>query len=274
MMASHDNDGDETEKPTSPFSLLDGSYKRLRLTPDEDGDIQMTDGDEMEVEEAEDAGSQSGLLSKISTAASAYVPSAVADTIRKFIATHATNRPETHIEDPACSPPDVKEPIYSKSEVQQINDSILAGSSSNYEPTQKSPISLRAHASLHPATPDQSVDGNGDDIPPGTLRSLLAARQHLEEARDEIITHAASRWIDIPDSCISSNLGSKPGSERRTLEPREDPKEVLMEILYPGEGKRILDWISEVGKGAGEKVKGRPWRTERRVASLAGDWKL
>ena len=278
MMASHDNDGDEIEHLASPFSLLNSPYKRLRMSPDEDadGDIMMTDGDELEVDEAQDAGSQSGLLSKISTAASSYMPSAVVDTFRKFFTSaRIKNQPDVHIKDPACSPPDVKEPLHSKSEVQQIKASILAASYSDSEPT---PISLRAHASLHPTTPNQPLDdpqdSGGDDIPLGTLKSLLAARQHLEDARDELIANQASKWIDVPQSSVGSNVGDGAEGEKRTLEPREDPKMVLMEALYPGEGKRFFDWIDDLKRGVGEKGKGRPWRMQRRGASMLGDWKL
>lgn len=277
MMASHDNDGDEIERPASPLSLLNSPYKRLRFAPDEDedGDIEMTDGDDMEMEadEANDIGSQNSLLSKISKAASAYIPSVAAHTIRKFTSTPITDNTCTHIQDPACSPLDVKEPVYSKSEVQRIRDSILTGSGSSSESAQGPPISLRDHASLHPATPHQSFDNpqedHGDDIPLGTLKSLLAARQHLEDARDELIANPASKWIDIPATSVSNNVGSKAGTEQQIFEPREDPKEVLMEGLYPGEGKRFLDWIDEVVK----KGKGRPCRAQR-VASVVGDWKL
>ncbi|KAL8788375.1 MAG: hypothetical protein Q9195_007333 [Heterodermia aff. obscurata] len=239
-MASHDDDGEET----SPFSLLSSPYKRLTLSldKDEDGDIKMTDGDEVDADEAQDPGSGNSLLGTISTA--------VAQTIRKFMPTPITKQSEVHTKDPALSPPDIKDPLYSKAEVQQIKDTILADS----EP----PISLRAHASLHPIAPNQSKEDKGDDIPLGTLKALLAARQHLEDGRDEIMANLASKWIEFPESSVSSNTGSTArGNKRRTLAPREDPKEVLMEVLYPGEGKGVLEKIQEMGKGA-ENGKERP----------------
>ena len=278
MMASHDNDGDEIERPASPFNLLNIPYSRSRSAPDEDedGDIEMTDGDEIKIQadDAKNVDSQNSLLSKISAAASAYIPSTVAHTTRKFASTHSMGNICTQIQDPACSPPGIKEPLYSKSEVQAIRDSILAGSGSSSESSQGPPISLRDHASLQPATPHQPSgnpqEDNGDDIPLGTLKSLLAARQHLADVRDELIANPASKWIDIPEKSVSDDVGSRTRTEQRVFEPREDPKEVLMEGLYPGEGKRFLDWIDEVVK----KSKSRPWRIERRASRVIGDWKL
>ena len=250
MTASYNDDEDGVAHMTSPLSLLNSPHERLRFLPyeDEDGDTVMSDGDEMEVDDAKDAGSQNSLLGKISTAAGASIPSAGAHTIRKFIYTHVTNQLEAHIKDPACSP------------------------------TPASPISLRAHASLNPVVPDLSLgndqENGGDDIPLGTLKPLLAARQHLKDARVELIANPFSKWIDIPEFSVSSNVGNRAESEERTFEPREDPIVVLMEVLYPGEGKRILDRYAELGKGAGEKGKRRPWHMQRRGASSAKDWKL
>ena len=276
MIAGHDNDGDYIARQASRFSILSSPYKRLRIMPreDEDGDIEMADGDEIETDEAKDVGSPNSPC----TAASAYINPAVVNTIRKFTSTRSRDITGIHIKDPACSQSDVKEDLYAICEVHGIRDSSLAGSCSDSEPaSQGPPISLRDHASLHPAASHRSFEksqqGHGDDIPLGTLKSLLAARQHLEDARDRIIANAASRWIDIPEKS-AGDVGCRSGSGQQILEPRENPKKVLMEVLYPGEGKRILDRIDEVGKVVEESGKGRPWTMKRKAASLVGEWKL
>ena len=90
-------------------------------------------------------------------------------------------------------------------------------------------------------------------IPRRSLKSsrMQRAQIHLKRQRATIATDPDAHYIEVPEFSSLAKFEHEVGRHERVLKGRDDPKEVLMDLMFPGEGRNTLEAIKKLQTGRG-----------------------
>lgn len=257
MSARKENDGQESETPTSPSGSRYGVLRQPKIIgePTEDGDSEDREMAEIQMEEDINRFYRTSRLDTENF----YMPSVVAHTVRKSI--YACHLGDVMADTEAEYYPH-HDALYrnfrSNSEIRDLANTKPNCQHYAQDPSQKRSISFQD------LSPQKKFSNDFERFK--IVRRAMNAQCKLHRAREIIMRNPGVKLVRIPNAFSDCSLGKRTRTDEKTLQERNDPKEVLMEVLYPGEGKKVLDQIANSGREekAGLSANFRPCKLRRK----------